>query len=95
MKLYQVIKKPMITEKGTDLRMHENTYLFQVDLNTTKPEIKRAVESLFEVTVESVRTQLYRGKRKRWGRNIGKKANWKKAIVRLKEGDSIQLFEGV
>ena len=92
---YDVIVKPLITEKGTDARTEENKYLFVVDPRATKIEIRKAVESLFSVAVESVNTQVYRGKIKRRGKHMGKRSNWKKAIVTLREGETIQLFEGV
>ena len=95
MKDFQIIKKPLITEKGTDARTEENKYLFVVDPRATKIEIRKAVESLFSVAVESVNTQVYRGKIKRRGKHMGKRSNWKKAIVTLREGETIQLFEGV
>ncbi len=69
-------------------------YSFIVDKKATKIDVARAVENLFKVTVEGVRTNIVRGKIKRVGRNIGKRPNYKKAIVTLKEGDKIELFEG-
>ena len=92
---HDVIIRALITEKGTRMRETGNRYLFQVDPAANKIEIKSAVELVFEVTVESVRTQNVLGKTKRLGRNVGRRPAWKKAIVTLKEGDNIELFEEV
>jgi len=90
---YQIIQKPVITEKSTRLMDTDNKYVFRVDARANKMEIKEAVEKLFNVKVLSVTAMNVRGKprRLRFGQE-GKRANWKKAIVRLKEGDSIELF---
>lgn len=96
MQLEQVIKRPLIfTEKGAVLRESANQYLFEVDLNANKIEIRQAVEKFFEVDVVSVRTLIVRGKMKRMGRGHAKRRNWKKAIVTLSADDSIEFFEGV
>ena len=92
--LYKVLKRPQLTEKGQDLRDVEGKYLFEVDRDANKVEIAHAVERLFGVRVAKVNTQVVRGKVKRVGRNIGKRPNWKKAVVTLREGDVIDLFEG-
>jgi large subunit ribosomal protein L23 len=84
-----------LTEKGTRLKEEGNQYLFQVAKTANKVEIKRAIEQLFKVTVLDVRTARVRGKVKRLGRFQGRRPDWKKAIATLKEGDSIELFEGV
>jgi large subunit ribosomal protein L23 len=89
-----VIKGPLITEKLDKAREKFRQYSFLVDLKATKHEISLAVTQLFKVTVEDVRTAIVRGKVKRIGRSVGKRANYKKAIVTLKEGDKIELFEG-
>ena len=95
MQLEQIIKRPLIlTEKGTNLRDTENQYLFEVDLRANKIEIRKAVETLFEVTVTDVNTLIMRGKMKRMGRTTAKTRNWKKAIVTLAADDSIDFFEG-
>ncbi len=91
----QVIKKPLLTEKGTRLKEEANQYLFRVDKRANKVEIKRAIEELFKVTVVEVRTLPVQGKAKRLGRFQGKMPDWKKAIATLKAGDSIELYEGV
>ncbi|QSQ26941.1 50S ribosomal protein L23 [Pyxidicoccus parkwayensis] len=94
MNLNDVIKGPLITEKLDKAREKFRQYSFIVDRKATKHDVARAVETLFKVTVEGVRTNVVRGKVKRVGRNIGKRPNFKKAVVTLKQGDSIELFEG-
>jgi len=85
-----IILRPIVSEKGTQL-LTENKYLFEVPLKVNKIEIKKGVEELFKVKVQSVRTMHARGKSKKWrGREIGKIPRWKKAIVRLKEGEVIE-----
>lgn len=91
--IYQVIDTVRITEKATLLQEQNNEYVFKVDRRANKLEIKRAVESLFGVKVTGVRTMNYDGKLKRQRRSdAGRTANWKKAIVRLKDGDSLDLI---
>jgi large subunit ribosomal protein L23 len=91
----QVIKRPLVlTEKGNNLRETENQYLFEVDLKANKVQIRRAVQTLFNVKVEKVHTLIMPGKLRRMGRGYAKTQVWKKAIVSLKEGESIDLFEG-
>ncbi len=92
---YDVLKRPLITEKGTLIREHANVVVFEVDRDATKAEVKIAVEKIFSVKVEGVRTAIVRGKSARMGRFAGRKRNWKKAFVTLKEGDQIEFFEGV
>lgn len=92
--VYQIIRRPLITEKGTDLRDRTNQYLFEVARDANKIEIKRAIESLFRVTVLHVRTLSVKGKRKRLGRFVGRTSDWKKAVATLKEGQTIEFFEG-
>ncbi|PWB80407.1 MAG: 50S ribosomal protein L23 [Candidatus Methylomirabilota bacterium] len=91
---YQIIRRPLVTEKGTDLRDHTNQYLFEVARGANKIEIKHAVESLFHVTVLHVRTLSVKGKKKRLGRFVGRTPDWKKAVATLKEGETIEFFEG-
>lgn len=94
MELTQIIKRPLaFTEKSVILRETENQYLFEVDTRANKIEIRKAVESLFDVTVKDVRTLIVRGKTRRVGRKIVKKPNWKKALVTLGEDDTIDAFE--
>lgn len=93
---YQSIRRPRITEKTTILReKSERLYVFEVDPALNKLEIKSAVEGLFGVKVDHVRTQNVRGKWKRVGRSFGQRPNWKKAYVQLREGEKpIEFFEG-
>lgn len=92
---YEVIRKPLVTEKGTMLRGLYGQYLFEVNRRASKTQIKDAVEKLFSVQVQDVRTLIVHGKVKRVGRSIGKRSSWKKAYVTLKEGSTIEFFEGV
>lgn len=92
---HQIIRRPLISEKGTDLRDRINQYLFEVAQDANKIEIKRAVESLFQVKVLQVRTLSVKGKKKRVGRLVGRTPDWKKAVATLKEGENIEFFEGV
>ena len=91
---HQIIRRPVVTEKGTALK-EQNKYLFEVDRRANKVEIKQAVESLFNVKVAAIHTVSMRGKVKRLGRFAGRTSDWKKAIVTLREGHSIEFFEGV
>ena len=90
-----IIRKVLITEKGTILRELRNQYFFEVDRDANKIEIKRAVESIFNVKVDAVQTMQLRGKVKRQGRYVGKRNDWKKAIVTLKPDQKIELFEQI
>jgi large subunit ribosomal protein L23 len=87
-KYYSTIISPSITEKNTILR-EENKYVFKVDRNSNKAHIKKAIENVFNVKVESVNTMIVKGKKKRMGRFTGNRPNWKKAIVKLAEGQTI------
>jgi len=89
-----VIKGPLVTEKLDRAREKFRQYSFMVDRDATKHDVRAAVQGMFKVTVEDVRTLIVRGKVKRMGKSIGKRPNFKKAIVTLKEGDKIELFEG-
>ena len=95
MDAYQVIRRPLITEKSTAQRDALNAYAFEVDRRANKVEIRQAVEQLFGVTVVKVRTALVHPKRRRVGVSVGLKPEWKKAVVTLKPGESIEFFEGV
>lgn len=90
----EIIIKPVVTEKSVDL-MQENKYCFRVAKDANKIEIKNAIEEIFKVTVINVNTVNVHGKMKRMGRTQGKTASWKKAVVTLHEGDSIEVFEGL
>jgi large subunit ribosomal protein L23 len=92
---HQIIKKPLITEKSTRQKEEGNQIAFVVDPKAGKIQIRQAVEKLFKVKVLSVRTMNVVGKKKRLGRFLGRKSDWKKAIVKLREGDRIEFFEGV
>ena len=90
-----VVKRPLVlTEKGNKLRETANKYLFEVAREATKGDIRNAVETLFSVTVTDVHTMVVRGRMRRMGRGHAKTQNWKKAIVALKDGDKIDIFEG-
>ncbi|HHE39014.1 MAG TPA: 50S ribosomal protein L23 [Candidatus Cloacimonetes bacterium] len=89
----EIIIAPMVTEKTTSLNNINNSYTFRVSINANKIEIKKAVEKIFNVNVLAVNTIRQRGKIKRMGRNSGKRADWKKAIIKLKQGDKIADFE--
>ena len=94
MNAHQIIVRPLITEKNTNL-MSLNKYCFEVDQKANKQQIKQAVEEVFNVAVVSVHTMNVRGKQRRRGQKLGYTADWKKAIVTLAEGNRIELFEGV
>ena len=89
----EIILEPVVTEKSTRQRETHNVVAFVVARNANKIEIRKAVEKLFDVSVTSVRTITVPGKRKRLGRYEGMRSGWKKAIVTLKEGESIEFFE--
>ncbi len=89
-----VVKRPLITEKAERAREEHQQFAFEVHRDATKIQVKQAVEKLFSVHVTSIHTSIVRGKNKRVGRNIGRRPNWKKAVVTLKDGETIALFEG-
>lgn len=91
--LSKVLRRPLVTERGADLREASNQYLFEVDPDANKHEIKQAVEHFLGVKVLQVRTMNCRGKIKRLGRFEGKRPDWKKAVVTLAEGETIDLFD--
>jgi large subunit ribosomal protein L23 len=92
--LYEVIRRPLLTEKSTLLKEAQRTLVFEVHRDATKPEIKKAVEALFDTKVEEVRVAVMHGKMKRQGRYAGRRPDWKKAFVVLKEGaKSVEFFE--
>jgi len=90
-----IVRRALITEKGTVLRELRNQYVFEVARDANKIDIKRAIEQVFSVKVEQVRTQQLRGKVRRTGRFVGKRSDWKKAIVTLKPDQKIELFEQI
>jgi large subunit ribosomal protein L23 len=91
----QVVKRALITEKGSILREKARQYTFEVHPDANKIEIKRAVETIFKVKVENVRTQNMHGKVKRLGRSVGRRPDWKRAVVTLAPEQSIELFDQV
>lgn len=96
MNVMDVIRGPLITEKATRLKEDGRTLCFEVATAATKSEVRRAVEQLFGVKVDTVRTVSMRGKLKRYGRFEGKRPDWKKAFVTLRKGEKmIEFFEGV
>jgi large subunit ribosomal protein L23 len=92
MKLTDVLRRPLITEKTTLIREKDRTLVFEVARGANKIDIKRAIERLLGSKVESVRTSLAHGKMKRQGRYVGRRSDWKKAYVRLREGEKLPEF---
>ena len=93
MNLYEVLRRPLITEKATSLQI-EGKYAFEVAKEASKPQIKQAVEKAFKVEVTAVNVVILPGKKRRMGRRELPARPWKKAIVSLKPGDKIEFFEG-
>lgn len=92
--MYQIIKKPLISEKNAGHAEDANTYAFEVDLNASKTDIKAAIEKAFQVKVAEVRTLVCRGRYFRKQARLGPPKHWKKALVKLKQGEKISIFEG-
>jgi large subunit ribosomal protein L23 len=92
---HQIIIRPVISEKSYNLIESEGQYTFQVDRRANKNQVKRAVEEAFDVRVEKVNTANVKSKPKRQGLTRGRTSTWKKAVVKLAEGERIELFEGV
>ena len=92
---YHIIRRPLITEKTNIQKEVSNQHSFEVHRGANRIEIKRAVEKIFKVKVAAVRTMQVKGKKKQRGRIIGRRRNWKKAIVTLMPGERIDFFEGV
>ena len=90
---HDVLIKPLLTEKITSIRETKNAIAFAVAQRATKIDVRRAVEKVFQVKVDSVNVQNVLGKNKRQGRYLGKRPDWRKAIVTLKEGEKIDLYE--
>jgi large subunit ribosomal protein L23 len=88
----KIIIQPLMTEKASILQGEQNQVVFIVDRDANKIEIRKAVEKIYNVKVKTVHTQIVRGKMKRQGRSMGKRPNWKRAIVTLAEGSSIDFF---
>ena len=94
MNLFDVIRAPIMSEKTLSQKEEINQFAFEVDPRVNKIQIKESVEKSFKVSVLQVRTMNVRGKKKRLGRHQGRKSNWKKALVTLKKGETIEFFEG-
>lgn len=93
MEARDILIRPIVTEKSTAL-IEQGKYTFRVPLAATKIQIRQAVEQIFKVKVQAVNTMRYEGKLKRMGRTQGRRSDWKKAVVTLKPGEAIELFEG-
>ena len=93
-RMYELVRRPVITEKATTVSEH-NQVVFRVPLEASKPEIRAAVEGLFKVKVDAVNTLRQQGKKKMWKRRPGRRSDYKKAIVTLAEGHSIDVTTGV
>jgi large subunit ribosomal protein L23 len=93
--IHDIIVRPVISEKSTEQLEKNGAYTFVVARDANKIEIAKAVETLFNVKVRDVRTMRYLGKQRRVGRFVGRRSSWKKAIVNLREGHTIEIFEGV
>ncbi len=94
MSFYSQLKTPYITEKTNLIKDTENKFCFKVDKNSNKVEVKKAIEKIFSVKVEKVGILNMQGKKKRLGKSEGKKASWKKAIITIKKGEKLSIFEG-
>ncbi len=92
--IHRTIVRPVITEKSSAAYQEHGEYTFEVAVDATKPAIRQAIEKLFGVKVTGVWTSQQRGKVRRVGKTAGRRPNWKKAIVKLREGDTIDIFEG-
>ena len=95
MTIYEVIRRPLVTEKGVEKKDAERTLCFEVALKANKTQVKSAVEKLFKVKVAEVRTAIFDGKLRRRGRFSGYRSDWKKAYVKLKDGEKVPDFAGV
>ena len=95
MTLYHVIKRPLVTEKGVEKKDNERTLCFEVSAEANKIQVKAAVEKLFKVKVDEVRTATFEGKMRRRGRFSGYRSDWKKAYVKLKAGEKVPDFAEV
>jgi large subunit ribosomal protein L23 len=92
----QVLRKPLLTEKSNNMKADKNIVCFEVDRRANKTQIKEAVEKMFGVKVQEVTTAIVHGKNRRMGRSFGRKPDWKKAYVKIKEGEKkIEFFEGM
>ncbi len=94
MHVYEVLRRPLITEKSTILQ-GQNKYVFAVALDANKAQIKEAVQTAFNVTVKAVNVSIVHGKMRKIGKHMGHKSDWKKAVVTILPGQKIEFFEGV
>jgi large subunit ribosomal protein L23 len=92
MNVYEVIRRPLVTEKGVDKKDNERTLVFEVSADANKTQVKQAVEKLFKVKVDDVRTANFEGKLRRRGKFTGYRSDWKKAYVKLKDGQKVPDF---
>ena len=92
MNQYDVIRRPLVTEKGVEKKDNERTLVFEVNAEANKTQVKQAVEKLFKVKVDDVRTATFEGKLRRRGKFMGYRSDWKKAYVRLKDGQKVPDF---
>ena len=92
MNQFQIIRRPLVTEKGVDKKDNERTLCFEVSADANKTQVKAAVEKLFKVKVDEVRTATFEGKIRRRGRFAGYRSDWKKAYVKLKDGQKVPDF---
>jgi large subunit ribosomal protein L23 len=90
-----VVISPLVTEKGTVVGEKSNQVVFRIRPNASKAQIRGVIEDSFKVTVVKIRTANFLGKQRRRGRTLGHRPNWKKAYITLKEGDRIEIFEGL
>ena len=93
MNAHDILIKPVVSEKSTDL-LQDNKYTFLVPIKVNKIQVRQAVEQIFKVKVQAVNTIRMQGKTKRMGKNVGKRSDYKKAIVTLAPGNQIEIFEG-
>ncbi len=93
--MYRILERPLVTEKTTLQKEDNNQVVFKVRTDANKIEIRKAVEALLEVKVTAVNTMVIRGKSRRMGRHIGRRPNWKKAIVTLAAGEEVEFFEAL
>ena len=94
MTIYEVIKRPLVTEKGVTKKESERTLCFEVAPDANKVQVRKAVEGIYKVKVADVTTVKNAGKTKRLGQRVGRRSDWKKAYVTLKPGEKIDIFEG-
>ncbi len=92
--IYEIVKKPLFTEKGSALKESENKILVEINKDANKLEIKKAIEDIFKVKVEKVATIKVHGKWKRYGKSLGKRSDRKKALITLKKGEKLDFIEG-